>query len=272
MNINIVVAHTLEAQPLVQQFSLQKRNDAPAIYEGQNGMRLIVSGEGAQCATDGVNVLQAMNGTDIRAWLNIGIAGHQSLGLGQCLLANKILDRSNSAVFYPSPLAVHEVYVGELHTVQTPELNYPDNVAYDMEAASFFTAATRHATLELAQCLKLISDNAQNSTEKISKELVLDIFQRNKGNIEAVVSKLEETRALYEQNLFVPSALNSIYEQVHLTATQRSQVLRLCQRMLVFGLDEELDELTSKENLSNIDGRSLVAAMNNSLVKAEQGI
>lgn len=271
MKINLVIAHALEVKCLIQQFAMQQRNESPLIYENAQGMRLIVCGEGAQCAVDGVNVLHAHNDGETRAWLNLGIAGHQSRALGQCFVANKIVNRASREVAYPAPMN-HGQAVGELHTVVEPELSYPDDVGYDMEAYPFFEAATGNSTLELVQVFKIISDNKAHDARKISKADIIESFRQNREAIAATLECLEQSRALYEQSQFVPKDFQVIESSVHLTATRRAQVYRLCQRLTALGLETQLRSITDSAAAKNIDGKKLVDELSQVLAKHEAAI
>ena len=101
----------------------------------------------------------------------MGIAGHQELAVGEMMVANKI----SCAVSAQSSLPVLSGnHYGEVLTVDGPELTYPQNAAYDMEAHAFWDMALKHA--DLIQCCKLISDNPHDGVEKITAALIDEIF------------------------------------------------------------------------------------------------
>ncbi|MCG8413963.1 MAG: hypothetical protein MI746_07070 [Pseudomonadales bacterium] len=266
--LNLVIAHKLEAKPLIALFDMRQISRDPAIYEGSK-LRLIVSGQGQHWAQEAVNFLAQQNQAQtIQAWMNIGIAGHQTLDLGRPLLANKIINRSSGEAVYPAPLLAIK-QVGELHTVDEPELNYPQNVAYDMEAFGFFQAATAHTNLELVQSLKIISDNLAHSADRITPDKVLQLFQTNTDLINSLVADLQSLRArMIETQLDTPEFAR-FSEQVHLTATQRVQVQRLCQRYYAFGIQQRLSELLTPNTLGTLNGRELVRRLRLPLLEQE---
>lgn len=132
-NVNLVVAHKLEAQPLIRSFSLNRLNNAPQapIYGNNNGVMLIVSGMGTRSAEAAVSQLHDYQSADpggVAGWLNVGIAGHRSASIGQGLLAHKVSERSSGQNFYPAH-AVAGFSTTNLITVDEPELAYPMDAA-----------------------------------------------------------------------------------------------------------------------------------------------
>lgn len=269
MRLNLIVAHTLEALPLVSMLSMHQTSNAPAIYENESGVRLLVCGQGQQCAADAVHRLLDANDESDCAWLNIGIAGHQSMDIGSCIVANKIVQRCSGTKLYPVPFH-HELAVSELHTVDQPELNYPDDVAYDMEAAGFFEAASQASTLELVQCVKIVSDNADSSVENISKQFVRELFETNLSAISNFIKSMEDIYQLHQQSLFVPESLKETFNRIHVTATQKVQLLRLSQRVIAFGLAAELENIFDVAISERMDARNLVARLTNLLEQQEK--
>ncbi len=266
--LNLVIAHKLEAKPLVALLDMRQITKQPPIYRG-GGLRLIVSGQGRHWAQEAVNFLaQQSHISSVQAWLNIGIAGHQTLELGQPLLANKIVNRSSGEAVYPAPLLAMK-QVGELHTVDEPESGYPQNVAYDMEAFGFFKAACKHTSLELVQSLKIISDNLAHGADKITPDKVLELFHDNTDVIKTVVADLRSLRGRFIETRLDTPEFARISALVHLTATQRVQVRRLCQRYHAFGIQEQLAELLGSKALQAVSGRELVRSLRQLLLELE---
>ena len=176
--VNLVVAHALEAKPLVDFFRLRMQLAAKPypIYGSEEGIRLIISGLGRQAAaaaTVHLGQWQAQQMGAVAGWLNIGIAGHQNLAIGEGILAHKIIERASSSCFYPSQM-FSGFDTGDVISVDAPELNYPEDAAYEMEASGFYASAMKFANAELAQVYKIISDNPSNSVEKIDARFVSD--------------------------------------------------------------------------------------------------
>ena len=92
-SLNIVVAMKAEARPLIDRFELtlsSPKHGRFPIYENGH-IVLIVSGIGSANAQEAVQCLAchcARKG--VSAWLNIGVAGHGSINVGQGFLADCI--------------------------------------------------------------------------------------------------------------------------------------------------------------------------------------
>ena len=273
--LNIVTAHSLEAHPLVGCFGLRQVQASPAIYiskTGTDGLRLIVAGEGQQCARDAVNYLAGLNEPKaVQAWLNVGIAGHQSRTPGHCMLASKIVNRSSGEAVYPALILRTQQHYGELHTVDEPELDYPDNVAYDMEAYAFFSAASAISSIELIQCLKIISDNRDYGVDALTTTRIRLLIASCLSEIRAVVAGLLSIQRQLCTWQDRPHTYGIFEQVVHLTATQQVQLLRLCQRYHALGKQPYLDRLAGSAELATMDGRSLINRLQSGLAAAEQG-
>ncbi|MCY4358618.1 MAG: hypothetical protein OXD01_13980 [Gammaproteobacteria bacterium] len=264
--INLVVAHTLEARPLIKYLGLRQTATTPPLYVNEDGIRLIVSGEGQHCAWQAVNYLAELDGTAaIQAWLNIGIAGHQSMNIAQILLANKIVSRRSGEAVFPTLILPALQKFGELHTVDEPERQYPENVAYDMEAFAFFKAASAISTVELIHCFKIISDNKQNSVDTLIPARVKSLMESALGEIREVVAELQQLQGQVYQWQQSPPELEFFLDEVHLTVTQQTQLLRLCQRYYALGMKSELQKLTCSRILTSMDGRELIGRLQSKL-------
>lgn len=263
--LNLVLAHKLEAMPLVAQFGLRQCSVAPLVYANEKGLQLIVGCEGVLAAQAAVQHLAA--GQDQGAqpgWLNIGIAGHQSRDIGDSLLANKIVHRASGECHYPIPLFTN-FNAGELHTVDKPEYDYPEDVAYDMEAAGFYAAASRYTTLELVQCFKVVSDNRVQNADLVSAESVKKLLADKLETITQLVECMLDLQATYAGFSTAPGELQQLLGKVHLTVTQQVQVKRLLQRYHAFGMHQQLQDLLK---INDLNGRELVQMMETTLQSA----
>ncbi len=261
VRLNLVVAHKLEAKPLVRLFELNQVSKDPAIYKNNPGVQLIISGEGCEASARAVNHLAEMEPDNTgAAWLNIGIAGHQSLSIGEALLANKIVQRRDGAVAYPVLLA-SSFLSGELHTVDEPEFAFPANVAYDMEAFGFYSAAKQYTTLELIQCFKIISDNAEQDAGTVTAQRVMEVLAENCDQIEQLVEEMLQLQHSFEGIIAEPDELKSIVSSVHLSVTQQSQLRRLLQRFYALDRQHELHPLIESAS----DSRQLISSLQSRL-------
>ncbi len=256
--LNLVIAHKLEARSLIDLLQLHAVSQEPAIYSNEAGLGLIISGEGVEASTAAVHALAS---TDLAspgaAWLNIGIAGHQSMAIGESLLVDKLVNRADGQVLYPVPLTGRWI-TGELHTVTEPEFAFPDNVAYDMEAFGFFSAAVQYTTLELVQSFKIISDNAQQDASTVTAQRVHDVMVSKGDQIELLAQELLTLQQRYQEIVADPDGFDEIISSIHLTATQQSQLRRLLQRAVA--LEVELDSEALMGSAAG-DGRQLISKL-----------
>lgn len=256
--LNIVVAHDLEARLPIQWLGLQQVNSDPRIYSDGKGIRLVVAGQGRQCAAAAVNYLgHSHRSKTSAAWLNFGIAGHQSLALGQSLVPDRIEEAASRETYYPAPV-FPATNRGLLVTVDEPEFNYPEVAAYDMEGSAFWQAASKQSTLELVQCLKVVSDNREHSHELLNKGRILEIIESAREDflglaeaMLALLSQLPNPVPFLEQQI-------ELRESVHLSSTQKIQLERLLQRLHALDLGKDLEEIVKNRHT---DSRALISQL-----------
>ena len=104
--INFVIAHKAEASAILQHWKLKKNNETnPYPVYQNNGVKLIISGSGktqSAAATSWLAATQSNLQRQNSIWLNVGIAGHQSLPLGSTIIANKLLDTATERSWFPT--------------------------------------------------------------------------------------------------------------------------------------------------------------------------
>ncbi len=201
--IHLICALKCEAKPLIQHYGLKHLDNAEdyLIYLNKEAnISLTITGPGKINAATGVSYVHSL--FDCRrsdAWLNIGIAGHQSISAGQAVLAHSIKDISNNKVWYPQIVFEPPCETAELMTIDKPSSDYEDKV-FDMEAAGFYAAASRFSTCELIHALKIISDNADQQIEDISASTVEGL----------ITEQLDTTDQLLKELLALSSELEAI--------------------------------------------------------------
>ena len=253
-NINFVVAHKLEANPLIVYFNLKKFVKKPfQIFKNENGIRLIISGMGAICASNAVKYMWELNNGDSslkEGWINVGIAGHRTLKLGTCFLANKISSKNTGEVYYPS-LDLNMKITKGLITVGRPEKLYAEDEAYDMEAAGFFKAALNCSEIELINIIKVISDNEASSLDNITEKLIDNLMLKTITHIEPVVSLLKKRLAILNKGLVLDRECFDMVKSIHFTVSQRNQFKRLCQRFDAMGRKDELKFILNRSRITS---------------------
>lgn len=265
-NINLVIAHKLEAEKLLSFFSLElSETDKYKVYRNSSGMQAIISGMGYVNARAATNYLGSLDShsNEVRGWLNIGIAGHQTADIGACFVADKIVDRRQGKCFFPAIILAGMPSV-EVMTVDEPELNYPRNIAYEMEAAGFWSAATKYSSLELVQCLKIISDNKAQPIDKIAKEKIFSIINKQVDTIGQFCSYLQQLAISYSRLTHEDPMVISLLEKYRFTVTEKLQLKRLEQRFSAMGKKAKFDRISSKTFSS---GKELIKELSKRLLE-----
>lgn len=234
--IFFVVALKAEAAPIIEFYRLRARTPKGlfSIYERDN-IKLILSGIGKIASASAVSYLHALTGElENNVWLNIGIAGHREDAIGELRLTHKITDAATGRNMYPPQVIPHNITSADLITVENPEYAFRENALYDMEAASFYTLASRCSTAEFVQCLKIISDNAHAPARSADNPLDADAVTTLIANhLPAIVDYAAVTETLAEQSKTWPlpdDVITPFTQRWKLTVTQQRQLYTLLQR------------------------------------------
>ncbi len=238
--LNIVVALACEAKPIRRFFSLQRSATGQSFPVYQNDeMRLIISGVGKVNAAAAVAYLQALGNESSGKWLNIGVAGYADLDVGELILINRITDKTTGENWYPPIVYKHTCRTGALITVDAPQTDYQGETAFDMEASGYYPTATRFASGELVQCIKVISDNRQQTIESINASRIERLIADNMDNIDKLASALN---GLHNS---LPDVENDTFAALigawHFTATQRHQLNDLLKACHARGVDVSME-------------------------------
>ena len=228
--INLFCALYCEAEPLINQYQLSelRQFDLFRIFQSEDKqIALTITGIGKLNAASAVTYHHAnlkTSGSDV--WLNVGVAGHKSMAIGEVCLVNKITDNKDLSCWYPQILFQPSCKTEALITVSEPSTDY-EQVLYDMEATGFYSIATRLGTSELIHCLKIVSDNDQHSTQNINKGMVKDLLTKN---LDVITSIIDELKVLSNELYSIsqaPSCYQAFIKKWHFTATERIQLERL---------------------------------------------
>ena len=208
-----------------------------------NKLRLLVSGMGKESVAAAVTYLaeqQANDDGEIRAWLNVGIAGHRDAPLGSAWLGNKITDMRSTNSAYP-PQLIEGIRSGRVVTVDEPENEYPLDAAYEMEASAFYAEATKYSTAELVQVYKVISDNLANPISEIDLGSVPGLIAEQESQLRKLINAMSGIVEQYNSYQQLPRYYHETCSQLRLTVNQKLQLKRLCQRYKAMGLEAELN-------------------------------
>lgn len=242
--VRIVVALPQEAEPLRDLFDLTGDPDRSSfkVYQGEEVV-LVVSGTGVLKAASAVPHLFHKTGAFWDApWLNLGVAGHRDAELGTPFLVDKVEDQSLEANWYPQVLFDSPLERATVRTVPSPSESYEEEVLYDMEASGFFSSALKFTTLELAQVLKIVSDNKDHSLEHISTGDVQRRIEAQGGTIKSVVASLKGLSEEFHQFQEPPEAYEALRSRFHFTFTESVQLKRLLDRWQALRPESSIQE------------------------------
>lgn len=221
--IRLVVALPAEARPLVSHLGLEREPSAGsfATYRRDDAV-LVVSGVGKRAAQAATGHLFARTG-EVRdaLWLNLGIAGHATRGLGEVVLAHKVVDAASGRCWYPPWVLDPPCATGEVRTVEAVEESYAEDALYEMESAGFFAAASRFATAELVQAVKVVSDNRRCGTAGITARRVEALIEASLPVVDRLLSSGAALARELAARSVQPGAYRELLAGLHFTVTQR---------------------------------------------------
>jgi len=225
--LHIITALPCEAKPLIRHYRLNGRQaeNGFRIYEN-NRIRLIIAGIGKCAAAAACAYLQGAEPQGKHAWLNLGIAGHGDLNIGDAVMAHKVTDAVTGTSWYPAMPFKHPCPTIALVSVDQPQTTYAANTAYDMEASGFYATANRFNSSELVQVFKLISDNHANPAEQVSAQLTEQIINAKLDSIDELIQQLLN---LEQQQQIMPE-LEQFQQHWHFSVSQQHKLQRLLQR------------------------------------------
>jgi hypothetical protein len=240
--IRIVTALPAEARPLLRHFGLRARTPQGMfpVFEGED-MALVVCGAGKASAAAAVAHLHGVTGGRAdRVWLNLGVAGHPTHRPGEALLAHSIRDMATGRRWYPPQIIGASCPGAQLVSVDVPETRYPEDALYDMEAAGFYPTATRCATGELVQCLKIVSDNRQAPPGGLDAQAVEVLVA---GQLDLIARLLASLGALAREGLGrdgLADCVGGFIEHWRFSVSQRHRLERVLRRHAALAPGQEI--------------------------------
>ena len=257
--IHLVVALPDEARPLVSRLGLEPDDlDAPFKLYRNDLWRLAVSGIGKSAAAAASAFLFARSGESRReAWLNVGVAGHASLPLGELVVADQVIEAATDRRWYPQLVFSPACHRATICTVDSVEADYGRDRVFEMEASGFFSTAVRFSTAEFVHVLKVISDNRSNPVGSLSRRQMGALIEAAAGDIEAIGLQIAALTEDPEPSGTSAGILREFEERWHFTVTGRRQLERLLERVAaldpgVSSLESLSDEMTAKAVLESL--------------------
>jgi len=242
-----VVALDCEARPIIDVLGMKRcAGDLPwPVYAGRDGTEcLVVSGIGRAASAAATGYLAALAAPPRSAcWLNFGIAGHPTLELGEMRRAGKVNELTTGRVWYPPEVTRRAPRAEVLTTVDRPGSEFPGGGLVEMEAAGFFPTASRLATRERVQVVKVVSDNAEETFEhSITPAKVSNWVTDGLSDLLNYADALREiAREVDDRSCDRTTLLDGV--AFRLTVTQKRQFERLIERLEALG-GVELEKLS----------------------------
>lgn len=259
--VHFICALRCEAKSLIAHYRLKKCTESvsfPLFISQDKQTSLTISGTGkinAAAATAFTHAFLQTGKQDI--WLNIGIAGHKDLDIGEVVLAHKITDQTNHHTWYPQILFSPDCQSMEILSCDTPVTDYESTIlsdtAIEMEAAGFYATACRFATSELIHIVKIISDNQQHPADKISASFVDNLVKNKLSGIDQIFDLLHQLAKDIEISTAVPNHYHEIIEQWRFTHAERKLLKSCLNRWQVLCADENpMIELDGSSHSSDV--------------------
>ncbi len=213
-----------EAKPVIDFYRLKKNVECHAfdLYQGDD-IACIVSGIGDFNMAEACAWAASRFEQQQPCWINLGIAGHQSLPVGSLLLATQVLQQNNTQAFYPVPLIKHQIHTVTLISQSSERLDYHATAAYDMEAYAFLHSCSRFTPLELCSCIKVISDNAKNAPQR-DRAIISQLIAQHIKSIAEYANQLQQLATEYNQQSLPTDDLQRFTQLAHFTRSQQIQL------------------------------------------------
>ncbi|MCF6312702.1 MAG: hypothetical protein L3J39_09655 [Verrucomicrobiales bacterium] len=238
-----VVALMPEAKAVIRHFSLKKIKTAslfPIYQSGDQRVSLVVSGMGKiQSAAAVISLFHELDEAKGVAWINFGIAGHRDRELGELRWVNKLQDAGSEQKWYPPRLyRTGKRLASALLTVDQPG-DYPaGDTLVDMEASGFYTMASRLSTRELVQCVKLVSDNAQQSWRDLDKGQVGRWVEQHMVSLVDFSDEMMSLSAQERSRCAPPAGLAEVLQEWRFSETERHQLHKILRRWQAMSVED----------------------------------
>ncbi|WP_305909285.1 hypothetical protein Q9L42_006235 [Methylomarinum sp. Ch1-1] len=226
----IFCALECEAKPLLNQYGLKKwrQPHSFAIYRAEDRV-LVVSGVGKTAMAGAVGYAMAIFQPLNPVLINLGIAGHRDIPTGSLVMADTVIDADNQEKrFYPQWIGRWPCQSRPLSTLAQPDFSYSGDSLYDMEGAAFYQIALKFSSSELIHCIKVISDNLDQSAKHINAKAVSSWVAKQLPATDAIIARLLACRQ--QTTELPPKYYQSLIERYHFSVSGRIKLKSLLQR------------------------------------------
>ena len=248
--IHFFCALDCEAETLIHYFKLTeiKQYNLFRLYQSSSkSISLTITGVGKLNAAAAICYHHAcLQTSPPDCWINVGIAGHKHLQIGEVRLVHKITDAESRKTWYPQILFQAPCATASLTTLSRPSTGYQETL-FDLEAAGFYEMAMRLGGAELIQVVKTVSDNKDHPASRINKNAVKKLILNNIGVIHNLVNLLEPFSSELKELEKQPSLFRSIINTFHFTRTEKIQLLSLLHHCSMRLPDRDLTKLIAAD-------------------------
>tara|TARA_X000001036_G_C20617312_1_gene781562 strand:- start:391 stop:1179 length:789 start_codon:yes stop_codon:yes gene_type:complete len=223
--IHFIVATSSEARPIIDIFNLNKTKiDSSNIYNNDE-ISLTISGIGKINSAVGVTqTFYEFKKNYNNIWINIGLAGHKFLKIGDMSLVHKIKDNSSQKSFFTF-VGDFDIQSFECLTCDNENKNYSNDL-FDMECSGFFESAKRFSTKELIQSLKIVSDNQSKSINFKNKKEIYDLIFYHRQTLKDFSNYFLKLRQSCLANLdqYINEQFDLVFNEKNFTFTESQQM------------------------------------------------
>lgn len=235
--MNLIVALSAEAKPIVEYLGLQKYSlDSPFTLFHNEKYQLIVSGIGKQNMAHAISFLHGRKTYKNAPWLNIGLAGHGNAPLGKAFQIAQFSDQENEQKGYPPQVYLTPIAKTFLKTCNEPSVEYKKDTAYDMEGSAFFKAAYRYSVSELVQSIKIISDNPEQPVSRFDKSLAQSLISQNMNTISNFAVEMMQIASEISPSPLNEKIWKEIKQTFSISETQSHQIKKAIRQSSAIGI------------------------------------
>ena len=244
--VNFLVALKHEALPIIDYFELTLNNKKYRnIFSNvEKNVFLIIAGIGIQNAKKAVTNLKQLNNNKDDIWVNIGIAGHETLKVGSMYEVKKVISSNNENTFFTNSF-YNKVPTSTVCCVNKEEKKYNNQYLYDMESYGFLEALDSVIIKENIFMFKIVSDNLQFKP-KSYKNFATFFISKHIRKIDDILDQYRNKPLgnFYDINLM----LNIIKDKYHLTFYNKKKLEKILTKIFVIKDQKEIenDVLISK--------------------------
>jgi len=220
-----VMALRSEAMPVIDAFNMSIVSNEllfPVYMNAENDHALVISGTGPAKSAAGATYLKSfLDVKSYAAWINLGIAGYFKEPTGKLFQALKVEHHDSRRAYFPGLRLSKFVDGCALSTVSKPEVNFPDQVLYDMEAAGFCELAPTFSCNELTYVFKVVSDTPFTKASLVTKKVVTNLIENHIGTISKLVGSIGELVKDEKNRLVISHEVNHYLENFQFTNSNR---------------------------------------------------